>query len=204
VTLPTFEAIFQGVSLLVLAVTVYVSLRQLKDATRQAKSSEDQAKASVKMAQLSLEQTELMRTQVHASFRPVVRVTTGDYASNAVILTLKNVGTGPALGVVGIYRSKARQDVGDLSPGQMIEFRFEHGLHVVPPSVGPPRPEYQSVGGPSQTVPLRLEYQSVSGASCWTTVDFKLGGEGPVEAENESGMDLPSLTANAQNARPLI
>ncbi len=183
------EAHIQTVTLLVLAFTAVAVFWQAIEGGKQAK-------ASMRLAQLSLEQTELMRTQVHASFRPFVTVLDAGYIPNAAMLKLKNVGTGPALSVVGIYRSQARQEVGDLSPGQMIDFRFENSLNIVPRPVFPLGPGNQSVITAERTVPLRFEYQSASGADCWTTVDFPLGHEGAFAPDIEHGMDLPSLTTN--------
>jgi hypothetical protein len=189
------EEHLQAISLLVLAITAVIALWQLVAATKQAKSSVEQAKASVKMAKLSLEQTKLMRVQLHASFRPVVTVADGEYGLNIAMLTLRNLGAGPALAIFGVYRNGLRQSVGDLSAGQTISFRFDNYQNQILRPVGPPRSEYQSIGA-NQAVPLRLEYRSVTGAYCWTTVNFKLGGEGPIEPEIETGMDLPSLAAN--------
>jgi hypothetical protein len=191
------EAHIQTVTLLVLAFTAGAILWQAIEAGKQAKTSVEQAKASVRMAQLSLEQTELMRMQVHASFRPIVTVTGGAYGPNIATLTLKNVGTGPAIAIFGVYRGGISQIVGNLAAEQTVNFRFDNSLNLVPQPVGPPEPGHHSVNERNQSVPLRLEYQSVSGAKCWTTVDFHLGGEGAVEPEEiKHGINLPSLTVN--------
>jgi hypothetical protein len=190
------ESHIQAVTLFVLAITAGVAVWQLLAATKQAKSSVEQAKASVRMAQFSLEQTELMRMQVHASFRPIVTVTGGAYGPNIATLTLKNVGTGPAITIFGVYRSGVRQSVGSLSVEQTTSFHFDNYNNVGPERLGPLEPGYQSVSEGNQTVPLRLEYLSASGAHCWTEVKFRLGGEGPVEPEIKYGMDIPSLTTN--------
>jgi hypothetical protein len=193
----TFEVVVQAASVLGLAIALFLSTRQLKAATEQAKSSEEQAKASVRMAQLSLKQTELMRTQVYASFQPIVIGTGGVHDLNIATLTLKNVGIGPAIAVFGVYRSGFRQSVvGSLSVEQAISFQFDNSHNLPLRPVGPLQPGCQSVGGANRTVSLRLEYQSVSGANCWTTVDFKVGGKGAFVPENKHDIDLPSLTTN--------
>jgi hypothetical protein len=192
----TFEVVVQAASVLGLAIALFLSTRQLKAATEQAKSSEEQAKASVRMAQLSLKQTELMRTQVYASSRPIVTGTGGVYGHNIATLTLKNEGTGPAIAIFGVYRGGFRQRVGNLLVEQAISFQFDNSHNLPLRPVGPLQPGCQSVGGANRTVSLRLEYQSVSGANCWTTVDFKVGGEGAFEPEIKYDIDLPSLTTN--------
>lgn len=188
-TMQFLEAHTQLASLLVLAFTAGAILWQALEAGKQAK-------ASVRMANSSLKQTELMRMQIHESFRPVVTVTGGEYGPNIAILTLKNLGAGAALGIVGIYRSGFRQRVGSLSAEQAVDFRFENGLNLIPPPIRLPGAEYQPVSAANGNVTLRLEYQSVSGAICWAAVKFKLGGEGAVEPDEiKHGMDSPSLAA---------
>ena len=196
-TMPSFESFIQTATLLVLAITVFISYRQFKAATEQAKSSEAQAKASESMARFSLQQTGLMQAQIHASFRPVITVTGGAYSNNAATLTLENLGTGPALALVAIYRSGVRKSLGSLAPEKRIQFRFENSLNQVPRlnSALESEPELSAT---ARAIPLRLECQSVSGAKCWTTVRFKLGGEGPVDPEIEGGIEFPSL-ASLQN-----
>ena len=188
-----FEEIFQGASLLVLAVTVFVSFRQLKAATEQARASNEQAKASEKMARLSLEQTELMRAQIHASFRPVITVEESAYGPNSANLILKNIGAGPAIGVVGIYRSGARQSVGSVAVEQTVPFRFDNYLNVIQRPVGPIDPMAQATIDTKPTTALRLEYESITGAKCWTAIDFPLGHEGSFVPETEHGIAMPSL-----------
>jgi hypothetical protein len=184
-----FEAHVQAVTLLVLAFTAGAIVWQAIEAKKQAE-------ASVSLARLSLEQTKLMQMQVHASFRPVVTVTGGEYSPGIATLTLKNVGTGPAIAIFGVYRSQARQSVGSLSANEKTGFVFQNSLNAVPHLTGPLGHGHQPISGPSQDVALWLEYQSASGANCWTTIDFKVSGEGAVEPDNKSGMDLPSLTTN--------
>ena len=192
----SLEMHIQTVTLIVLFITAIIAIWQGWAATKQAKASEEQAKASVSMAKLSLEQTELMRTQIHASFRPIVTVMNGAYGPNCATLTLKNVGTGPALAIFGAYRSGYRQPVGSLSAEQTFSFHFDNYHNLVPQLVGPIGPGYQQAKPANGDVPLRLEYQSVSGANCWTTVDFLLGHEGSVEPKIKHGIDMPSLTTN--------
>jgi hypothetical protein len=184
------EAHSQIASLLVLAFTSGAILWQAIEAGKQAK-------ASVRMAKTSLAQTELMRTQIYESLRPVVTVAGGEYGPNIATLTLKNLGAGAALGIIGIYRSGFRQRVGGLSAEESVVFRFDNSLNQNPRLVGPPITKSGTLGAANGDVSLRLEYQSVSGANCWTMVDFKLGGEGGVEIDEiKHGMDFPSLTTN--------
>lgn len=187
----SFEGIFQGASLLVLAATVFVAYRQMKEATAQARASERQAKSSEQMAERSLQQSETMRAQLHATFRPVVEVTGGAYEREAIKLELTNVGTGPALALSCIYRSGHRESIGSLEAGKSTVFKFIRSANEVQPPVGPPEVRAQWKG-PTQEMPLRLEYQSVTGAKCWTNVDFELGAEGAVVAQNESGWSIPT------------
>jgi hypothetical protein len=174
---PSFDEFFQGASLVVLAVTVYVSYRQ--------------ARAAEKMARLSLEQTNLSRTQHHASFRPVVEAT-GLYGPNRVEFKFKNVGISPALRVICICRSGYRQQLGSLAPGQAVNFEFENSFSRSPEFLGPPEQRDKWNAG-SQVELLRLEYESITGAKAWTSLDFPLGRQGDVGLETRYGMTLPSL-----------
>lgn len=184
------EAHIQTLTLVVLAFTAIAIVWQAIEARTQAKASE-------KLAQLGLDQTKLMRIQALASFRPIITVTHGTYGLNVAMLTLKNLGTGAALGIVGIYRSGFRQRVGSLSAEEATSFQFDNSLNRILRPVGPPITEGQSVRAANGDVALRLEYQSVSGANCWTTVQFRLGGEGAFEVDEiKHGMDSPSLVTN--------
>ena len=180
---PSFDSIIQGASLLALAAAVFYSARQ--------------ARSAEKLAKVSLEQTELMRAQLHAAFRPVVEVTGGEYGINCAMLTLRNVGTSPALALSAVCRNGWREKIGSLAPEGIKEFRFDNSYNMAPPPpVGPP--EYRAKFKVEiQPVPLRLEYRSVSGAQCWTTVDFSLGHEGTFQPECDSGWDEPSLSLNS-------
>ena len=197
---PMIGAVIQGVTLLVLAATVYVAYRQLKTATAQARASDAQAKSSEQMARLSLQQTELMCAQLHAAFRPVVEVVGGEYGVNNAMLTLQNVGNSPALTLTAICRSGYRERLGALGPDQQRRFKFEGSFNLPQQVIGPP--EYREKFKPEiQPVPLRLEYTSVSGAMCWTNINFPLGRQGVVDPEIEHGMDLPAITL-PQSAKP--
>jgi hypothetical protein len=193
------EAHIQAVALVVLFITAIIAIWQGREATKQAKASEEQAKASVKMAELSLEQTELMRKQVHLSLRPIVTVTSGVYGPNSATLTLKNVGTGPALETFGEYRCGYRQPVGSLSAGQTFIFHFDYQNNLVLPPVGPIEPGNQPARAANRNVPLRLEYHSASGANCWTIVEFPLSGEGAIgPIEKKYGMEFPSVSVSLE------
>lgn len=189
-TMQFLDAHSQLASLLVLTFTAFAILWQATEAGKQAK-------ASVKMAKSSLAQTELMRMQAHATFRPVVTVTHGSYGQNVAMLTLKNLGTGSALGVVGLYRSGAQQRVGSLSSAEETSFRFDNTLNRPPQLVGVPMTESTLLPAASGDVTLRLEYQSVSDANCWTTINFRMVEGVRVEFDEiQHGMDSPSLTTN--------
>jgi len=183
-----FLAILQAASFLVLAVTVYVSFRQLKAATQQARASAEQPKSSAEMAELSLKQTEIMRTQFHASFKPVVEATGGKWGTQSVTFTLVNEGIGPALSVVAKTRDGFRQELGNIPTDKSKSFLFEYQRNLPPQHIGPPlspnEPTLQI-----QSVPLRLEYRSVSGAKCWTNIDFKAGADHPADPKHEHGME---------------
>jgi hypothetical protein len=187
----SFEKFIQSATLLVLAITVFVAILQLRKVTAQAKASESQSKSSEQMARLSLRQTELMRAQLHASFLPVVEVTSGEYVPNGAVLQISNLGLGPAISIKAKTRGGAFFERGSLSPGNGFEFRFENHWNAVLPPAGPERQSLVS-DGPSQSAPLRFEYRSVTGASCWTNVEFPLGHTGAVEPKIEHGMDMPS------------
>jgi len=177
----TMDTSIQAGSLLVLAATVYVSYRQ--------------ARASERTAKLSMEQTELTRAQLHATFRPIVEVT-GEDKTTHVMLTLKNIGTSPALALTAICRSGSRDNLGNLPPGNERLYRFDNSFNVAPPPAGPP--EVREQFAPKiQSVPLRLEYKSVTGASYWTAAEFSLGHEGPLDLETEYGMDFPDAGTGA-------
>lgn len=188
----SLQDVLQALSLLVLAATVLVSLRQLKAATAQAKASVDQAKSSETMAQYSLQQTQLMGNQIHQSFRPIVGVSKARYGPNCALLNLSNLGAGAALNVVGVHRSGYRLPIGTLQVGQTTEFRFNNDQNVIPCPVGPDGPERLAEMNRSNPHPLRLEYQSVTGADCWTTVDFPLAHEGEFMPETAFGIELSS------------
>jgi hypothetical protein len=188
VTMHHLYEYIQTVTLMVLAFTAGAILWQAIEGRRAAK-------ASLRLAQLSLKQTELIQTQVHASFRPIVTVTDGQYGPGISTLTLKNVGTGPALTIFGLYRSGARWSVGSLPVDQTVTFRFDNMLNLPPAPIGFVGSGNQPPIEPSRTVTLRLEYQSVTGANCWSTILFPLGRTGSVEVEEiKFGIDLPSLT----------
>lgn len=113
------------------------------------------------------------------------------------MITLKNLGTGAALGIVGLYRSGARHHVGSLSAEEAIVFRFDNSLNQNRRLVGPPITKSETLSAANGDVSLRLDYKSVGGASCWTTIDFKLGGKSGIEFDEiKHGMDYPSLAMN--------
>ena len=177
------EAHSQIPSLLVLAFTAVAILWQ--------------AIASVRMAKSSLEQTKLMRMQIHESLRPVVTVAGGKYGPNSATLTLKNLGAGAALGIVGIYRGGGTQRVASLSANESTSFPFDNSRCNISDPIGPPEVVFKARSEASARPPLRLEYESVTGAKCWTTIKFKLGGEGEVEPDEiKHGMDAPSISAH--------
>jgi len=184
-----FLAILQAASFLVLAVTVYVSFRQLKAATEQARASVDQAKSSAQMAELSMKQTEITRAQFHASFKPIVEATGGKWESHGVTFTFTNEGPGPALSVVAISRDGSREELGNMAPGNSRTFLFLYQHNMPVQHIGPPLAQSRSVT-PSQSVPLRLEYRSVSGAKYWTNIDFKPGADYPTDPKHEHGMEF--------------
>lgn len=198
----SLQDVIQALSLLVLATTVFVSLRQLKSATAQARASADQAESSEKMARYSLQQTELMRAQIHHAFRPIIGVSKGLYGINCAVLNLSNFGAGAALNVVGVHRSGYRLPIGTLQVGQMTEFQFKNDQNLIPCPVGPDGHARLAEMQKRNPYPLRLEYQSVTGANCWTTVDFPLGREGEFMPETAFGIDLP-LQAGVDCATPL-
>lgn len=174
----SFETIIQAASLLVLAAAVLVSVWQAKEAE--------------KMATLSLQQTELMRTQLHAAFMPVIEVIGGEHGAQSAMLTVKNLGTSPALSLCAVFRNRWRENLGTIPPESTRRFRFDYSFNSPPPPVGPPASPNQ-IKAEIQSVPVRLEYTSVSGAKYWTNVDFRLGAEPPITFQHEHGMDLPSL-----------
>ncbi len=163
--------------------TLYYSSRQLKAATDQAKSSENTAR--------------LMQAQMQATFRPVVSVASGRYDAGYTELNLKNFGTGPAMGVVAIYPNRTQENLGDMVAGQARGFRYLHAHNHYPQRiVFEPHPHTITDAAPDpdgKAVTLRLEYQSVTGAKCWTKIYFTVIGSfgGTVNAENESGIDMP-------------
>ncbi len=187
----TALAVTQIVVAIAMVVTAVAAVLGIKSATEQARASGAQANSSEQMARLSLQQTELIRTQLHASFRPVVEVIGSEKGTQSATLTLKNVGTSPALSLMAVCRSGWQQNLGSLAPESMRVFCFNYSFNLSPP---PPlfSPVSQGQLKPDvQQVPLRLEYASASGAKCWTNVRFKVGGDGPLEPEFEHGMDLP-------------
>jgi hypothetical protein len=178
----------QTLTLVVLTFTGFAILWQALEATKLGK-------AAVKLALLGLKQTELIQTQVHASFRPIVTIIDGTYRPDVTELNLKNVGVGPALLILAVYRSGARWSMGSLSAGQTVVFRFDNMLNHSPAPISFGGPDVPPIIEPGRTVTLRLEYQSVSGANCWTTINFPLGRTGGVEPEEvKYGIDLASLT----------
>jgi hypothetical protein len=171
----SFETFFQSASLLALAAAVLVSVWQAREAT--------------KMAKLSLEQTELTRAQLDAAFRPVIEVVGGEHGTQSAMLTVKNVGTSPALSLCAVFRNGWRENLGTLAPDAARRFRFDYSFNMPPPPpVGPPtRPSQMKKE--FQQAPLRLEYISVSGAMWWTNVDFRLGAEPPIEFQHDHGKE---------------
>ncbi len=193
------DAHIQTLNLLVQTVTLFVLAFTAGAILWQAIGGGKQAKASERLAQLGMEQTELMRMQVHASFRPIITIASGTYGHGTATLTLKNLGTGAALGIVAHYRSGFRKSVGSLSASETVIFLFDNSLNHNPILVGPPITESGILSAANSDVCLRLEYESVSGAGCWTTVDFKLGREAGTELHDvklKHGMDSPSLTTD--------
>lgn len=188
----SLQDVLQVLSLLVLAGTILVSIRQLKAATAQAKASADQAMSSEKMAQYSLRQTDLMGNQIHQSFRPIVGVSKAQYRPNCAVLDLSNFGSGAALNVEVVHRSGYRLSIGTLQVGQRIEFRFNNDQNTIPCPVGPDGPARLAEIQSRNPHTLRLEYQSVTGANCWTTIDFPLGHEGEFVPETGFGIELSS------------
>ena len=135
------ETHIQTLTLVVLALTALAIFWQAIEARKLAR-------VAVRLVKLSLEQTQLVQTQVHATFRPIVTVTGGTYGPNIATLTLQNVGTGPALSVFGSYRSKATQSVGSLSANEERSFAFHYNLNLTPQRIGPPAPgTRQSMNG---------------------------------------------------------
>jgi hypothetical protein len=144
------------------------------------------------MAQYSLQQTELMRAQVHQSFRPIVGVAKAVYGQNCAIFTLSNFGAGAALNIVGVHRSGYRLPVGALQVGQTTEFRFNNDQNVIPCPVGADGPARLAEMQKRNPHPLRLEYQSVTGANCVTIIDFPLAHEGEFMPDTTFDIELPS------------
>ncbi len=154
----TALAVTQILVAIAMVVTAIAAIRGIKLATGQARASEAQAKSSEQLAKLSLQQTELMRTQLHASFRPVVEVIDGEHGTQIAMLTVKNVGTGPAVALCAVFRNRWRESLGSLAPDATRKFRFVYSYDLPPPPpVGPPENQAQ-FKLEIQPVPLRLEY----------------------------------------------